>query len=77
MQERRNRQFLTTGASGNLTKYDEIRAVKGRELADKKQNARIYLEEALKNAVIYVNGDRIQNSAKKFVLKSTRALKSS
>lgn len=57
-------RFLTTGANGNLTKYDEIRAVKGRELAEKKSNARIFLEEALKQAVIYVGGDRIQSSAK-------------
>ena len=56
--------FLTTGASGNLTKYDEIKAVKGRELAEKKQNARIFLEDALKQAVIYVSGDRIQSNAK-------------
>ena len=67
-------RFLTTGASGNLTKYDEIRAVKGRELADKKQNARIYLEEALKNAVIYVNGDRIQSSAKEIRSKINEGL---
>ena len=57
-------RFLTTGANGNLTKYDEIKAVKGRELADKKTNAKIFLEEALKQSVIYVSGDRIQSSAK-------------
>ena len=56
--------FLTTGASGNLTKYDEIKAVKSRELTDKKQNARIFLEDALKEAVIYVSGDRINSNTK-------------
>lgn len=56
--------FLETGANGNFTKYDEIKPVKSRELSDKKQNARIFLEEALKESVIYVNGDRIQSSAK-------------
>lgn len=57
-------RFLATGASGNLTKYDEIKAVKSRELSDKKQNARIFLEDALKESVIYVSGDRIQSGAK-------------
>ena len=57
-------RFLTTGANGNLSKYDEIRAVKGRELAEKKTNAKIFLEDALKSSVIYVSGDRIQSSAK-------------
>ena len=57
-------RFLATGASGNLTKYDEIKAVKSRELSEKKQNARIFLEDALKDAIIYVSGDRIQSNAK-------------
>ena len=57
-------RFLTTGANGNLSKYDEIKAVKGRELAEKKSNAKIFLEDALKQAVIYVSGDKIQNSSK-------------
>ena len=57
-------RFLTTGASGNLTKYEEIKAVKSREISDKKTNARIYLEDALKEATIYVNGERIQSSSK-------------
>lgn len=57
------KKYITSGAGGNLEKYEQIKAGKNTEMNDKKRNARDYLEEALKKAVIYVNGDKIQSRA--------------
>jgi hypothetical protein len=57
-------KYMTSGASGNLDKYEQIKAGKNAEIRDKKRNAKIFLEDSLKNAVIYVGGDRIQSNAK-------------
>lgn len=55
---------MTSGAIGNLEKYEQIKAGKSVEMRDKRRNAKIYLEDALKDAVVYVGGDRIQSSSK-------------
>ena len=57
-------KYLTSGASGNLEKYEQIKASKNVERNEKLRNAKIYLEDALKEAAIYVSGDRIRSSAR-------------
>ena len=57
-------KFLTTEASKAATKYEQIKADKRVELREHKEQSRVFLEEALKAADIYVNGDKIQPSAK-------------
>ena len=57
-------KFLTTEASKAATKYEQIKADKRVELREHKEQSRVFLEEALKAADIYVNGDKIQSSAK-------------
>lgn len=57
-------KYMQSGASGNLDKYEQIKAGKSVEMRDKKRNAKIFLEDALREATIYVGGDRIQSSAK-------------
>ena len=60
-------KFLTSEASKAATKYEQIKADKRVELREHNEQSRIlriFLEEALKAADIYVNGDRIQPSAK-------------
>lgn len=57
-------KYMTSGAIGNLEKYEQIKAGKSVEMRDKRRNAKIYLEDALKDAVVYVGGDRIQSSSK-------------
>lgn len=61
---KRIEKYITSGASGNLTKYEQIKAAKSVEMSDKRRNAKIYLEEALREAVVYVGGDRLQSTAK-------------
>lgn len=57
-------KFLTNEASKAATKYEQIKADKRVELRERKEQSRLFLEEALKAADIYVNGDKIQSSAK-------------
>lgn len=45
-------------ASNQIAKFNQIREAKRQELAIRKSNARLFLNEALKNADIYVNGDK-------------------
>ncbi len=57
-------KFLTTEASKAATKYEQIKADKRVELREHKEQSRVFLEEALKAAEIYVNGEKIQSTAK-------------
>ena len=57
-------KFLTSEASKSATKYEQIKADKRVELREHKEQSRVFLEEALKAADIYVNGDKIQPTAK-------------
>ena len=57
-------KFLTNEASKAATKYEQIKADKRVELRERKEQSRLFLEEAFKAADIYVNGDKIQSSAK-------------
>lgn len=57
-------KFLATEASKAAQNYEQIRLDKSTELREHREQARVFLEEALKAADIYVNGDKIQSSAK-------------
>ena len=50
-------KFLQLNTSAQLTRYEEIKDAKRKEMRVRGENARLYLTEALKAAVIYVNGD--------------------
>ena len=57
-------KYLTSEAGKSATKYEQIKADKRVELREHKEQSRVFLEEALKATDIYVNGDKIQTSAK-------------
>ena len=57
-------KYLKTASSGILTKYEQIRVTKGEEMSRRKADAKLFLQEALKKAIIYVNGDKVQIGAK-------------
>lgn len=57
-------KFIRFDATNAVTKYEQIKEAKKVELRECSAAARLFLEESLKSAVIYVNGDRIQTSAK-------------
>lgn len=57
-------KYIRFGAANRITKYEEIREAKKREMRERSDNAKLFLIEAMKNAVIYVNGDKAQISSK-------------
>ncbi len=57
-------KFLNKNASGARGSFDSIRRAKEDERIEKKDRIRIFIEDALKNADIYVNGDKATISAR-------------
>ena len=57
-------KFLRLNTSSQLTKYETIKEAKRIEMRERNKNAKLYLKESMKNAVIYVNGDIANISAK-------------
>lgn len=67
-------KYLTSEAGKTATKYEQIKADKRVELREHKDQSRIFLEEALKAADIYVDGDKIQPSTKDISSRINEAL---
>ena len=67
-------KFLRLDATNTVSKYEEIKAVKKVEMREHSSNARTFLTESLRNADIYVAGDRLQTSAKDISSKINDAL---
>jgi hypothetical protein len=57
-------KYLTRNATATLTKHEQIRTAKIAEAKERRGNARLFLEEALKGALIYVFGDKLQTGAR-------------
>lgn len=57
-------KFLRLNTSSALSKYESIKEAKRLEMRERNSNAKLFLTESLKDAVIYVNGDRAQINAK-------------
>ena len=67
-------KFLNKNASGARGSFDSIRRAKEDERIEKKDRIRIFIEDALKNADIYVNGDKAVISAKEPAARINEAL---
>lgn len=57
-------KFLRLNTSSQLVKYETIKEAKRVEMRERNANAKLYLTEGLKDAVIYVNGDIPKLSSK-------------
>jgi len=57
-------KYLRFGNSKSLAKFEQIKEAKNVEMRERSGNAKLFLEEALKNADIYVNGDKVQIGSK-------------
>ena len=57
-------KFIRFDTPNTVTKYEQIKDAKKVELRERSAAARLFLQESLKSAVIYVNGDRVQTTAK-------------
>ena len=67
-------KFLNKNASGARGSFDSIRRAKEDERIEKKDRIRIFIEDALKHADIYVNGDKANISVKEPASRINEAL---
>ncbi|MBQ5659185.1 MAG: BREX system P-loop protein BrxC, partial [Peptococcaceae bacterium] len=67
-------KFLRMDATSGIAKFEEIKDAKRREMSERKTAARLFLEEALKEAVIYTNGDKVQTNSKDVASRINEAL---
>lgn len=57
-------KYLRLNTANTITKFEQIKDAKRTEMRDRSEHARIFLEQSLRNASIYVNGDKLQIAAK-------------
>ena len=57
-----------------VTQFESIKEAKKVEMRERNGAAKLFLSESLKNAEIYVNGDKIQSGAKEIASKINDAL---
>jgi len=67
-------RYLRKNTSTALERYEDIKNKKRIEMRDCFANAKLFLTEALKEAVIYVNGDRARLSTKDVTARINEAL---
>lgn len=67
-------KYLRLSTSSQLAKFEQIKEAKGIEMRERNNNAKIFLQEGLKNATIYVNGDRVQIGVKDSTARINEAL---
>ena len=67
-------KYLRLNTSSALSKYESIKEAKRLEMRERNANAKLFLTESLKDAVIYVNGDRAQINVKEVSVRINVAL---
>ena len=66
--------FLRKNTSTQLAKYETIKEAKRVEMRERNANAKLYLTEALKEAIIYVNGDIVRVNGKEVATRINEAI---
>lgn len=67
-------KYLRLTTTGTLTKFEQIKEAKRVEMRERSDNAKLFLVEAMKNADIYVNGDKAPIASKDVVVRINDAL---
>ncbi|HHX62488.1 MAG TPA: BREX system P-loop protein BrxC, partial [Epulopiscium sp.] len=67
-------KYLRLNTTNIMTKHEQIKDAKRGEMRERNSNARIFLSESLKEADIYTNGDKVQNTSKDVVVRINDAL---
>ena len=67
-------RFLRHNTSSSVIHYESIKDTKRREMSDRFANAKLFLSESLKDAEIYVNGDRAEIKSKDVTTRINEAL---
>ena len=67
-------KFIRVDATNTVTKYEQIKEAKKVELRERQANAKLFLEESLRNADIYVNGSKVSINAKDITARIEEAI---
>lgn len=67
-------KYLRLNTTSALPKFDQIKEVKRIEMRERNDNAKLFLTESLKQADIYVNGDKSQIGSKEVSSRINEAL---
>ncbi len=67
-------KYLKNNTANVLPRHMEIREIKKVEMRERSANARIFLEQSLKNADIYLKGDKLHIGAKDIASKINEAM---
>lgn len=67
-------KYLRLTTSNKLAKFEQINEAKRIEMRERNGNAKLFLQESMKNAAIYVNGDRAQIGVKEVSSRINEAL---
>ena len=67
-------KYIGFANANTIPKFDEIRAIKQRESRAHKDRAKLFLQEALKDADFYIKGDKVQTNVKDFKMRVNDAL---
>ncbi|WP_313126658.1 BREX system P-loop protein BrxC [Proteiniclasticum ruminis] len=67
-------KYLRLTTSNKLAKFEQIKEAKRIEMRERNGNTKLFLQESMKNAAIYVNGDRAQIGAKEVSARINDAL---
>lgn len=67
-------KYLRLTTSSTLTKFQQIKDAKNAEMRERNANAKLFLIDSLKNADIYVNGDKVQIGTKDVAARINDAL---
>ena len=67
-------KYLRLNTSSALSKYESIKEAKRLEMRERNASAKLFLTESLKDAIIYVNGDRAQINVKEVSARINEAL---
>ena len=57
-------KYLRLTTANKLAKFEQIKEAKRNEMRERNGNAKLFLQESMKHAAIYVNGDRTQIGVK-------------
>ncbi|MDO4548214.1 MAG: BREX system P-loop protein BrxC [Clostridia bacterium] len=67
-------KFIRSDSQNSIGKFEQIKEAKKIEMRERSRNARLFLEESLKAATIYVSGDQVQSSSREIASRINDAL---
>lgn len=67
-------KFLSSPSANNLPKFEEIKAMKRVEMNEHRERAKLFLQDSLKSANFYVNGDLLELNSRDFKHNLTESL---